>query len=602
MEHYEKLKEDLAAAQQEVETLRVSASAAPDGDQGGTETAAAQVPTRSTDPSVDDSGNDSSVADQVAAQVAQLRQELENQHTLSKQQLESEYNTRTENMKKQLNQKLREGREKAREEVRNELVAQHSDELQKLNAEHETAMENLREEHRQIVERLTREGAEAVEKAKASARSPPAASHDQPSTATEPQSQSQETKAVKPEEQVAPEELAITDAQARELVQKNQMIRGILQRNIQNKVSQESTRLKEEHDKAMQERIEEGKKEKEKAVNMETMKQKAKLGMAENQLKGSKAKLDVVETAAKDTPQKPVVEVWEIVKLTKAPPAAVAPSPIKPVAAQPQSPAPAQPATTAQAPQPVDGTAQSTHDRLQARQARFGTPTTTSSPAQQAGESQSSTFGQASYTATTGPSFGQAQEAAKTHPTVDASTQPQGQATTDVTSTQQAQQPSALPSKPQQAPTTGPAAQRGLGNIPRGASMLPRGGIPGRGRGGLPQPAQMQAQGAQQQNQITPGQPGFIGQSMQRGGMQSGLPRGGGIPRGGAMRGGRGGGGQGGPASPMNGGAKQFVPGNAQQQGQQAQGQQAQQAVKRAHDGANPQGDEKRMRGGGPSA
>ena len=34
MEHYEKLKEDLAAAQQEVETLRVSASAAPDGDQG----------------------------------------------------------------------------------------------------------------------------------------------------------------------------------------------------------------------------------------------------------------------------------------------------------------------------------------------------------------------------------------------------------------------------------------------------------------------------------------------------------------------------------------------------------------------------------------
>ena len=111
--------------------------------------------------------------------------------------------------------------------------------------------------------------------------------------------------------------------------------------------------------------------------------------------------------------------------------------------------------------------------------------------------------------------------------------------------------------------------------------MLPRGGAAGRGgRGGLPQPAQLQTnqgvsvQGAAGQNQV----------QNQRGGMQSGLPRGGGGMNNRGGRGGRGGGpgGNSGPSSPMNANARQFVPGG-----------------KRSHDGANPQGDEKRIRGGG---
>jgi len=326
----------------------------------------------------------------------------------------------------------------------------------------------------------------------------------------------------------------------------------------------------QEHEKTLEERGEQAKLDKDKAVNMETMKQKAKLGMAENQARAAKAKLEIVETAAKDTPQRPVIEVWEIAKVAKPAPVVAPPTPAKaaaapapanapvsaPAAAQTQSQTPAASAAGTQAAlQPSSSTApvQTADDKMQARQAKFGTPSTSAQPAQGA---QGGSFGQPSFTSNG------AQGANNADPT---------------------QQPASnLPQKPQQS-SNAPNQTRAIGGgIPRGGSMLPRGGAAGRGgRGGLPQPAQLQTNqglsvhGAAGQNQAT----------NQRGGMQSGLPRGGAggmNARGG--RGGRGGGaaGNSGPSSPMNGNARQFVPGN-----------------KRSHDGANPQGDEKRARGGG---
>lgn len=615
MEHYEKLQNDLQAAQQEVEALRAAATAinrASNPTAGQEDGAAAMSATISgPDTTIDTTVSDatvqapiaqvastqegpvtstvpgdavsSTIADQVASQVAQLRHELEEQHKASQQQLESNYVARTESMKKQLNNKLRETKEKVKEEARAELITEHSQEIEKLKQEHEVAMDTLREEHRQIVERLTREGAEAVEKA---ASTPNAASV----AAVETKSETQNEEAAQDKAEPNLAEMTFTDEQVKELAQKNVIIQNIIKRNILNRVNQ----VKEEHEKAMQENTEKAEKDKVKAVNMETMKQKAKLGMAEGSSRAAKAKLDVVESAAKETPQRPVVEVWEIAKNAKAA------APVAPPAAAPTTSA----QVAAASPTQATANAQLSHggiptpgqqDRMQSRQARFGAPSVapTSAATQQAGLAQSGSFGQPSFIpnqipnpgAGTAPNGTLAQPARRPSGPPIASTQNPVNSPGAASTSQLAP---GLPQKPVQASGTGQAATRGAGGggIPRGNSMLPRGGPAGRGgRGGLPQPSQV-VPGQPQQTQGIPVQ-GVAGGQTQRGGVQSGLPRGG---RGGG-RGGTRGGIQTAQGANLNADAKQFTPGVGQQQG-----------AKRPNDGGTPQGDEKRLRGGGPTA
>jgi len=61
-------------------------------------------------------------------------------------------------------------------------------------------------------------------------------------------------------------------------------------------------------------------------VMMETKKSALKLNMSDNKARLATGKLEIVEKAAQETPQKPVVEVWEEVKTYKLPPAATASS------------------------------------------------------------------------------------------------------------------------------------------------------------------------------------------------------------------------------------------------------------------------------------
>lgn len=564
VEHLERLKQDLATAQQEVETLRAAAASS----------------TQETAPQSTDAEGvvTKSVAEQVEEQVAQLRVQLEEQHNLSKEQLEAQYNNRTNIMKQKLNQKLREDKEKFKEEGRQEAMVKHSEELQNLRQEHEAAVAQLKEEHRLEVERLTKEGQLAVERAQAK---------EQPAT-TPPEAPSQPPAepngAPAPAPVVNPAELAFTDEQARDLVAKNVIIRGIVSRNIQNKVGTETTKLKQEHEKVLQDKAEEAKKEKEqalaKAVNMETIKQKAKLGMAEGQTRAAKAKLDVVERAAAETPQRPVVEVWEIAKVTKPAPAMSAQtnkpaqspmsSPFKAAAfTAPQSPGmqPPQPAQPGQLAQPdqsaqVTPNSQPPQDKMQARMQKFA------APAQAGG-----TFGQPSLAPNQGQPEGQAQQPVQAVPQAVNDSPAQPQSTNGAAPQNQGGQvrqvsisgPGAVRVPPSVTPSGIPT---GISTgIPRGnASMLPRGGTMIRGRGGFGQPGtQQQAQGISVQ--------GAAGQG-QRGGMM-GLPRGGGNGRG-----------RGGGRGVMNPGANQFAPGPAGTQGN-----------KRPHEGGD-EGAGKRMRGG----
>ncbi|KAH8435308.1 putative filament-forming protein (Tpr/p270) [Aspergillus melleus] len=400
----------------------------------------------------------------------------------------------------------------------------------------------------------------------------------------------------------------LTDAQARALVASNKTIQTIVRSNIramlakeQEKHSQEAQEASQESLSALEQRFneerqalkkahEEGMEEKIKsAVELSDKKTLVKISMLDTRCRTALAKIEVVQKAATDTPQKPVVEVWEVAKTAKAPPAAPPkPQPAASPAQQPPSqpatqpptpgPATAQPTPAAAPPQPTPAaqTPQQTQSQTQPQPPSIPAPapapatqpepvpaaataqTTQAEPEAQADGEQEQEEGQVE----------EADNSAATAPPV-ANGQQQ----------QQQQQPSSLPSKP---PAGSGAVLRSL----QSALPVARGG-----RGG--------ARGGHQQNPFGP-----QGQQQQQQHGQS--QRGTGIGRG---RGGRGGFGRGGnqnvqtnvpqgqgQASPgagrgghLSANARQFVP----------------QGNKRARedgsDGGNDGGANggKRMRGGG---
>lgn len=138
---------------------------------------------------------------------------------------------------------------------------------------------------------------------------------------------------------------ALTDPQARELLQNNNTMRQVFLGNIRKKVSEETQKVKTEQEavfaKGLEAERQKVKTEQEaltaemlaeaqrkaeaaqaQAVLMTEKRSSLKMNMADNRAKGALAKIEVVETAARETPTKPVSEVWEVAKLAKPAPAA----------------------------------------------------------------------------------------------------------------------------------------------------------------------------------------------------------------------------------------------------------------------------------------
>jgi nucleoprotein TPR len=358
--------------------------------------------------------------------------------------------------------------------------------------------------------------------------------------------------------------LELTDQQVRELLQKNETLRTIVRNNIRTKVVQAEDKLKEEAQKASQsheEAVAALKKTQEEetaekvkaAVQLSDKKTAARISMLDTRLKTSLAKIDVVSKAADETPQKPVVEVWEIAKTARPP----APAPKAPAGTSPApTVSPAQPSPVAPAATAPSQAFPAQEAAVAAPEAPVSAVTETAPPEIQPGE------GNAQVAANTINPFGQVQQ-------------------------QVQQQPSSLPSKPPAG--TAPGMLRAL------QSGLPvaRGGRGGRG-GAQQNPFghAQQAQADQQQSQA-----------------QAPSQRGTGLPRG---RGGRGGQGRGGsqnagggqnqnqnqtPASPaanrgnLNVQARQFIP--------QGNKRSREDGTDTANEGASGG---KRMRGGGGQA
>ncbi|KAJ5505412.1 hypothetical protein N7453_004369 [Penicillium expansum] len=165
----------------------------------------------------------------------------------------------------------------------------------------------------------------------------------------------------------------LTDAQARELVAKHETIRTIVRNNIRGGVAREQQKLQQEaqassganeaalaglQQKSAEEREAlvkahetELKEKVSSAVELVEKKTAARLSMLDTRFRTANAKIDVVSKAATETPQKPVVEVWEIAKTARPAPIAVpaakppvpAAIPVQPVAPAPILAAPQQP-------------------------------------------------------------------------------------------------------------------------------------------------------------------------------------------------------------------------------------------------------------------
>ncbi|KAL2136442.1 hypothetical protein VTI74DRAFT_3675 [Chaetomium olivicolor] len=158
---------------------------------------------------------------------------------------------------------------------------------------------------------------------------------------------------------------SMSDAQIRDFVATNATVSSIVKSNVKRMVAAETKKVKEETEAALKaeydQKIIDARAQ---AAALSEKKSALRINMLDRQSKTAQAKIAVVETAAKDTPQRPVIEVWNIAKDAKPPdakppgPPTTAAAPATPTGtASPARVGPAQAATgapgapAAQAPQ-----------------------------------------------------------------------------------------------------------------------------------------------------------------------------------------------------------------------------------------------------------
>jgi nucleoprotein TPR len=128
-----------------------------------------------------------------------------------------------------------------------------------------------------------------------------------------------------------PDVMNLSDAQVRELIASHATAKDVVMNNIRKRVAVETQKIKEELEKTSAQKLADAEKKAEdskiQAVLMEGKKSTVKINMTENRLKVAVAKIQVVEIAAKETPDKPVGQVWEIAKNARPPPPVAAPVP-----------------------------------------------------------------------------------------------------------------------------------------------------------------------------------------------------------------------------------------------------------------------------------
>lgn len=509
----EKLRQDIATAQQEADNLRTAASVNASLNNGAIEDGSKPV------------------ADQIAEHVEAVRIELEARHNERVKQTEELLEKRTNGMKANLTKKLTE----SKTQIRQSLSAEHQQALEALKKEHEQELERLRERHKNELDELKRNEDSRFAKLREA--------WDQERrnfTKTEARTET------KVEEGKVPSPWQPTETEIRSLLHSNEVARGIIRKNILTQVvkakDELSAQLTSEHDKSLAEAQSKANTAREHAVMMEGKKTAVQVNMANNKSRIAQFKIGLLEKAAQDTPDQPVKEVWTTVKDAKPPPVA-------PALAQ-QEPAKAQPT-------PV------TSSEAQIAPSTSGTGNASQKPAETNRQGQPpiiSTFGRPTPIATsTQVSTLSGQQSAPRQPSAQARVPPNSSATNSQRPPLNPAQNS-LPQNPFQPAAnhhpnagTGPGVLRGLQQsglpVARGGSVRgnpgPRGRGSGIGRGG---PPAMNTNQAIQQGRASP-----TNRAMNT---NQGTQQGRGSPTNRAM----------------NPGAKQFVPGNKRPRDDEQQG------------------------------
>ena len=405
--------------------------------------------------------DDRPVADIIAQEVDGIRTELTNRHEERVRQAEERFTKRLESMKNAANKKfasvrseVKEGREAATSEALDGLRREHAAEIEALKSRHAEEIQKLQE--------LAKEG--ATKKAEPT----------EPKAATSPTGASE-----------APD---LTEAQIRELLTKNAYARRVVQNNIQNrekKVREEQQKLVAEAEATVEARAKfdlaqakaKAESDQAQAVIMEAKKSQLKISMSENRFKAAQVKVDIVQKAAGETPEKPVGEVWTIAKDAKP---MKTPAPTSAGPSQPTNPFASTKAATQSVASPASPAATAAQSPAQAAGMR---PSTKFAPktqdASQPPPSDSTAAAPPSATTGLGTSIHAATSAAPSDTTT-----PSGPAATTA-ATSNGPSRAASVSAPLRGGSSGlpvPAAARGRGQTPAG----PRGWASniGRGRGG----------------------------------------------------------------------------------------------------------------------
>ena len=291
-EQLENLRRDLAQAQQDADALRSSASAT-----------ASIANLQGHEGSV-------SISEQIAEQVEAIKTELTTRHDQRIQQEEAQFKKRADNMRAQLSTKLKEGKEV----VRNAMMVEHMQALEDLKAQHQEEIHALETRHRNELDELKRNEKSSI------------AEHKQ-DAAEQGRTVANGFEAIKnePHTAVLDDPTAWTEAQVKHLIATNETVKSIVKRNIIHAIAKEKDAWKAEQKDEQQKFLTDAladadtkaKEAKEQAVLMEGKKYVAKMSMAENRAKTAQTKLDYVDKASNETPQKPVIEVWQIAKTVK---------------------------------------------------------------------------------------------------------------------------------------------------------------------------------------------------------------------------------------------------------------------------------------------
>ncbi|KAI9049077.1 hypothetical protein LZ554_006925 [Drepanopeziza brunnea f. sp. 'monogermtubi'] len=254
--------------------------------------------------------------DRIAGAESKVK-EAEAKVSRMEEEMESKLRERSEKMKTALNKKLAESREAQKAEVAAEFDMRLEQEKAIWLAENKAVQPAPTHQPLATPSKVTTESKPATGAA--------------PSMPATPSQQPQANLAFSMSEKEVRDFVASNNT-AKEILRSNiTRLAGIQTQKAKDEHAKETQKLIDDHAQALADALQKAEAAKINAVTMESKKSALRINMTENKVRNATGKLEIVEKAAQETPERPVGEVWEDVKAWK--PTMPAPAAIAAIAA-----------------------------------------------------------------------------------------------------------------------------------------------------------------------------------------------------------------------------------------------------------------------------